>query len=786
MTAIVITLAAVVLLILVIGFFAMRFLRAESVDPFDEDLPDERGRSRGDAEDHDRRGNDRVATMDRRSGGSSRAPRRQAGDPRAKRPDRRSRANPEPARSARDYDERQYAAADRQPPARLDDRGALDDRGFDDRGFDDSSFSGRSRGGQRPAAAPAAASPRMPQSLPADRPAASARSGRAKGAGGGGKSGTDWDSLSDVDYWAELASDKPLTTTAQQAGPAQPAGPGSRPDLASRSALNGTAAPNGTARPNGAVAPGAADAPDASTALLPVRQRHAPAGLADSPGLPGARRGRAAADLPDDASDRTGQAAIPAQPSRVAAAGRRRGGIRPDSPGSASRRQRDPSAAPYGDPRDPRGRSSGGPGPAPALGSDEGLAALARLSNGTGNGNGYGNTNEYANVNGYGNGNGHLNGSGHANGNGHGRPVPLDDDPLTSPSFPAVSAADGRSYRGGRPETQTPGSRGPGDYATGAQQAAAAQAAAQQAAAQQAAAQQAAAQQAALARQALASQQTAAYPAVSPDPAGYGSRGAGGRPSDTGAGQSSARRSSSHRSDNGRSDWADGYAPRANGASEGPGQDGYRAGAPAPAAASYHYGEPPLANSNPYGSYVSAPVDGYPAAAASSHPDSDVAYGGYPAGQDTQRYSQPPPRHLAAAPPPVGPSGHATPLHPVPMYAAPVPSAPTDQPAPGYEEYRYDAPGSNGVSGDYGGGSSGEPAAAVPGPPEGGRGQSAGGYQGGRHSHADYPPAAQNGRPYDQPAYLPTDSAGPQHDQPGYGTPDSGYGAGTYGSYPGY
>ncbi len=33
---------------------------------------------------------------------------------------------------------------------------------------------------------------------------------------------TEWDKLSDVDYWAELASDKPLTTTAQPAAPARP------------------------------------------------------------------------------------------------------------------------------------------------------------------------------------------------------------------------------------------------------------------------------------------------------------------------------------------------------------------------------------------------------------------------------------------------------------------------------------------------------------------------------------------------------------------------------------
>ena len=48
---------------------------------------------------------------------------------------------------------------------------------------------------------------------PAGRPASSTRSARAKR--GGEMSGKDWDSLSDVDYWAELASDKPLTTTAQ-------------------------------------------------------------------------------------------------------------------------------------------------------------------------------------------------------------------------------------------------------------------------------------------------------------------------------------------------------------------------------------------------------------------------------------------------------------------------------------------------------------------------------------------------------------------------------------------
>jgi hypothetical protein len=37
-------------------------------------------------------------------------------------------------------------------------------------------------------------------------------------------------------------------------------------------------------------------------------------------------------------------------------------------------------------------------------------------------------------------------------------PVPLDDDPLTSPSFPAINTSDSRSYRTSRPEAET----GPG------------------------------------------------------------------------------------------------------------------------------------------------------------------------------------------------------------------------------------------------------------------------------------------------------------------------------------
>jgi len=83
MTAIMITLAAVVLLILTIGFFARRFLRAEGSDPFleEDDAPTGRGRSRGDADDHDRRpadrrGDNRVVPLARPAAASGRAPRR--------------------------------------------------------------------------------------------------------------------------------------------------------------------------------------------------------------------------------------------------------------------------------------------------------------------------------------------------------------------------------------------------------------------------------------------------------------------------------------------------------------------------------------------------------------------------------------------------------------------------------------------------------------------------------------------------------------------------------------
>jgi len=82
---------------------------------------------------------------------------------------------------------------------------------------------------------------------------------------------TDWDALSDVDYWAELAADKPLSTTAQPAGQPssiRPSVPGSAKerrllppgdhDPLTSPAFPGTvqqAAPKPSARPRGGERP---------------------------------------------------------------------------------------------------------------------------------------------------------------------------------------------------------------------------------------------------------------------------------------------------------------------------------------------------------------------------------------------------------------------------------------------------------------------------------------------------------------------------------------------------
>ncbi len=361
MTAIMISLVAVVLLILVIGFFAMRYLRADDADEF-EDMPAERGRPRGAGQagagqagagqgsaGQEWGGDGRVVPMPARSQG--RAPRQAApGHPgsmeraRERGQSRGGRDYPQGRRPARAAAEPDFAGADfrgsRSQPSRRPDDHRPDERRPDDRRADDR------RTDERPARRPAAAS---------------ARGGRGKS---DDMSGKDWDSLSDVDYWAELASDKPLTTTAQPA--AQPAGQAARserpqrePDRRDADQPDSRKAPRPAAAASGrGEVPGRADE---STALLPVRRR--PAAGPRPEGIPGR--------YPE------------------------------------SRPRREQPAAP-----------------------DHGVAALARLGNSNG-----------------------------------ARPAPDDDDPLTSPSFPAIRADDSRSYRRtGRPRAAEPEYQAPGGY----------------------------------------------------------------------------------------------------------------------------------------------------------------------------------------------------------------------------------------------------------------------------------------------------------------------------------
>ncbi len=615
MTGIFISLVAVVLLIVVIGFFAMRFLRADDAAAGDfDDLPDDRSMPR---EDDDQDWRDGRSARGRSRGAQPGGPRLTGDGPRlAADPQRRPGGRPgrEPARDG-------YAAASRPRGGRDGEAGFPDTGGFDS--FDRPGASGRgsSRGaGSRDADRSPA--PRRPA-------AAASRGGRSQGHAGE----PDWDAMSDVDYWTELAADKSLTNTAQPASPARPERPAdnSRSDRAARDA---------------------AAAREDATALLPARRRPAGRGPAESGPMP-AVAGRGGADPL--------RGGLPGQPAR---------GGRPGDGSLPGRRSRDQR-----------------------LPANEGVAALAALASGPS------------------------------------QPAPLDDDPLTSPSFPAVRGDDSRSYRTGRPES---GRAANGYPANGP------------------------------------------YPPAAADPlAGYGQPAGGGRPSGphpsgpypsgahSGAGHANGSRPGSRSSgghasgllsgadpngmpangmpangmpangqpggllsggdpgllsggrQNGHSggllsggdqgDWAGRYGPPADAAS-GTGPNSYQAApqarralpapppavpAPAPAAAGYRDYADPAASGNPYGSYVTPAADSFPAASASrdSEPRYDAPYGAsYLPGQETQQYAQPAGRHTAA------PALHAAPVPGAPALPAgsgSLHAAPVADPAQAYGNGAY-------------------------------------------------------------------------------------------------
>ena len=197
MTSIVIVgLGAVVILIVVVVLAAMHYLRAEAADDFD-DLPDERGTRRG------RPGPALLAL--RRPGRDVHRPAR-AGAEQRTRPGRdegpRDDGGQAPRSRPRLPGPPGPPGLPRRPRLRRAPQCPAACRGL-------RRSPRRRRAGRHPDGPQ-----RRQDSLPAVRPRAARGSKKADDADW---PSTEWDELSDVDYWAEVASDKPLTTTAQPA-----------------------------------------------------------------------------------------------------------------------------------------------------------------------------------------------------------------------------------------------------------------------------------------------------------------------------------------------------------------------------------------------------------------------------------------------------------------------------------------------------------------------------------------------------------------------------------------
>ena len=616
MTTIVIGLAAVVVLIFVVVLLALRYLKAsEDVDDF-EDMPEDRSQPRGTADQRDRH-----VAIHQPARGVSPPPPSQA-EPR--------RAADRGPRTARDADR----AGRYDPRDLVDDRaGQRDDRAgqraaakYDDR-----------RGGD--------AVQGRQDSLPAVRP----RPARGKRAEDGDWPSTKWDQLSDVDYWAEVASDKPLTTTAQPAAQSRPA------RAAQARAADARQGGGADARQGG----GAATLPERTAApRLPVRGARQPAAAA----LPSASaRGAEFSPAPHVTSPVTARA----------------------HPDSAKR-------------------------PAAALGGETGLSAPGRRDSMP---------------------------------PGPARPAALyDDDPLTSPSFPKIPAADSRSYGGGRGDTPPSGTRTP-DPRAAAPQAPVPYAAAPHAA---------------------ATQQFATYGSPSGQFDSYGAAGRQPAAPAGGFGQPGSL----------QADHATPPPYRPLPPLPGPGSYGGRsgqAGMPAGSAGSGSYpstanlppsGAPPFPVSsqdapsgNPYGSYVSSSPSGYQPSSPAGPPDSGLSagYGGQVADSGGQReipYS-PPGVHGDASAAVGGPVSGWYPELPAPVV-----------PASAYLDVTQQLS-----------------SLGIP----------AGGYLNG-NGHADR--AAYPGGQHDPAGYLPPGYPAAPGDPGGYAGPDpygrDPYGGDPYGGYPGY
>ena len=242
-----ISLAAVVALIVIVILLGIRYLRADDDDDFDEDVAEEHGRYPHDRarprREHDDMPHDRFSQRQRATPAGRAPAARPAGRPSSRAAaasarrgyqdqDRAGARGAEdldawPGRSqsaARDYErDRSDGRDDRDRFQGLDgrDRGdtrtvagsretAVADRDDRDRRSASQSSHRPDRGRQNGAASD------QDEMLPAIKP----RQSRNKRDTDGDWPSNEWDELSDVDYWAELAADKPLTapTPAEQSG----------------------------------------------------------------------------------------------------------------------------------------------------------------------------------------------------------------------------------------------------------------------------------------------------------------------------------------------------------------------------------------------------------------------------------------------------------------------------------------------------------------------------------------------------------------------------------------
>jgi hypothetical protein len=380
--AILISLAAVVVLIVIIALAALRFLRADDADPFDEVAEEPRRTGRGHDDTRVRAAEPAVAGARRSS--SRPAPAQESGwtgsrPERAERPER-------PSRPSRDSGFRERSTQDR--PAEPDRRPAQG-----------------SRGPQPVSAAARAAKPAR-----SDRPAATA------------KDAPNWDTMSDVDYWTELAADKPFAAEPAPSPAAsasggrrsaeQPAGPRSSARGEPRGE-QGAPLPSRSSRAARPAAAAAGRTAEFMPAPTDSRPAHAPGRYAAEPATQSIA---ALARLANQAPASQPPAGQPrnSQPHPIPQ--------RPTAPRDMPPRDVPPREMPQR-PAQPRAAQ---PPPQHPSQPRQQVRPLP--------------------------------------------PAPLDDDPLTSPSFPAINTSDSRSYRTARPDTQPGAPRSAAAYSEPTQQ----------------------------------------------------------------------------------------------------------------------------------------------------------------------------------------------------------------------------------------------------------------------------------------------------------------------------